>query len=128
MNIPPPAADFAAALAWLVGTAAALTALAVIGRVVRRMWRRARKGWRWSMITLRNIEALHVIIEREMTANGGSSMKDKIDEQCAAGHRRDAQFQQYAENNDAVQAEILMEQARQREKLDDVWYRIAGLR
>lgn len=114
MNIPPPDANFAAALAWLVGTAGGLSAFAVIVRFVLRAGR--------------VIDALHVIIEREMTPNGGSSMKDKLDEQCAAGRRRDALLQHHIENNDAVQAEILMEQARQREKLDDVWYRIAGLR
>ena len=128
MNIPPPDANFAAALAWLVGTAAALTALAVIGRVVRRMWRRARKGWRWAMTILRNIEALHVIVEREMTPNGGSSMKDKLDEQCAAGRRRDALLQHHIESDDAVQGVTLTELARVREKLDDVWYRVTGMR
>ena len=125
MSIPPPDANFAAALAWLVGTAAALTALAVIGRFVVRSVRRM---WRWTVTAGRYVEMMHTIVERELTPNGGSSMKDKIDEQCAARRRRDAQFQQYVENNDAVQAEILMEQARQREKLDDVWYRVAGLR
>ena len=116
--IPPPDANFAAALAWLVGTAAALTA----------MWRRARKGWRWAMTILRNIEALHVIVEREMTPNGGSSMKDKLDEQCAAGRRRDALLQHHIESDDAVQGVTLTELARIREKLDDVWYRVTGMR
>ena len=114
MNIPPPDANFAAALAWLVGAAGGLSAVAVIVR--------------WALRAGRAIDALHVIIEREMTPNGGGSMKDKLDEQCASGRRRDALLQHHIESDDAVQGVMLTELARIREKLDDVWYRVTGMR
>ena len=121
MIIPPPDANLVAALAWLAGTAGGLSALAVIVR--------------WVLRAGRVLEALAVIVEREMTANGGSSMKDKLDEQCAAGRKRDALLQFQIESDAAAQeatfaelAATRAEMAAMRDQVGDIWYRVTGLR
>ena len=84
--------------AWIVGTAGLLAALVYL-------WSRAVHVWRFGRRVADRIDELHelaqrteALAQRELTANGGSSMKDKLDEQCAsiralhtvlAGHMED---------------------------------------
>ena len=124
MNIPPPDANFAAALAWLVGTAAALTALAVIGRFLVRSVRRM---WRWTVTAGRYVEMMHTIVERELTPNGGTSMRDKLNDQCDAMRELLALLQHHIETDDAIQHVLLTDLGALREKSDDTWRRVAGL-
>ena len=134
MTIPPPDASLIALLAWLAGTAGALTALATIRLYVRRLFR-------WSRATSRRIERLvelsngnAQLLNRELTANGGGSMKDKLDEQCTVTRALLASFREHIDNDDAIQGVLLSEQAAIREeqrallsKVDDMWRRILGL-
>ena len=114
MTIPPPEANAVALLAWLMGAAGGLGALAVIGRYVRRVAL-------WARRTAIAIDTLHTIVERELTTNGGTSMKDRLDEQCVTMRR-------HLEQDDAVQAATLARVEAMEQKLNDVWYRITGLR
>ena len=128
MNIPPPDANFAAALAWLVGTAAAATALGVIIRYVRR-------AVHWAIMVAQRIDTILVlsdhstaILNRELTVNGGSSMRDKVDQQCAAIRALQADRRRDTAAGDTIHTTLLMELAELRTKIDDMWYRMTGLR
>ena len=136
--MPPPDANFAAALAWLVGTAAALTALAVIGRFVghfvRRMVRSVRRMWRWTVTAGHYVEMMHTIIERELTPNAGGSMRDKLDEQCKTIREQRDLLAQHIAATTAVQGVLLENDAAMRQEVasirvavDDTWRRVVGL-
>ena len=139
--IQPPNDSLVALLAWLAGTAGALTTLAAIGHYVRQLC------W-WGRATSRRIERLvelsdgnSQLLNRELTPNGGGSMKDKLDEQCTVTRALLASSREHIDNDDAIQGVLLSEQAAIREeqaaireeqrallsKVDDMWRRILGL-
>lgn len=99
--------------AWIVGTAGLLAALVYL-------WSRAVHVWRFGRRVADRIDELHELVlrvdklaERELTANGGSSMKDKLDEQCGNIVALRGEFAGHVEDDVLIQGRIL-------ERLDEI--------
>ena len=110
MTIPPPDASTVAGLAWLSGTAVGMAAVAAI-------WHYTRRAIRGVLRTAQYVDVLHTLGVQELSSNGGTSMKDKLDRQGTAIQRLTPVtplLQQQIAHDDVVHAELLASQAAQR--------------
>ena len=93
--------------AWIVGTAGLLAALVYL-------WSRAVHVWHFGRRVADRIDEVlelatttKLLAQRELTSNGGASMKDKLDEQCANIRSLRGEVVSHIEDDVLIQGRIL---------------------
>ena len=98
---------------WIVGAPGLIATLVYLWSRAVRVWRFGRRVADRIDEMLDLVQRVDALAARELTANGGRSMKDKLDEQCANIGALRGEFAVHVDDDVLIQGRIL-------ERLDEM--------